>query len=91
MARNLRKAGHDVAVWSHTTAKPAKHAAEVGAVACATPKDVAAQADCIFLCVGDSTMSEQVILGKSGLVEGAKPGTVIVDNFGVWRDRPFPS
>jgi len=79
MARNLRKAGHDVAVWSHTRAKADKLAAEEGATVCATPKEVAAQADCIFLCVGDSAMSEQVILGKDGLIEGAKPGTVIVD------------
>jgi 3-hydroxyisobutyrate dehydrogenase-like beta-hydroxyacid dehydrogenase len=79
MARNLRKAGHDVAVWSHTAAKADKLAAEDGAIACATPKEVAAQADFIFLCVGDSEMSEQVVLGKDGLIEGAKPGTVIVD------------
>jgi 3-hydroxyisobutyrate dehydrogenase-like beta-hydroxyacid dehydrogenase len=79
MARNLRKAGHEVAVWSHTRAKADKLATEDGAVACATPKEVAAQADFIFLCVGDSEMSEQVVLGKDGLVEGAKPGTVIVD------------
>jgi 3-hydroxyisobutyrate dehydrogenase-like beta-hydroxyacid dehydrogenase len=79
MARNLRKAGHDVAVWSHTASKCEKLNAEVGVQVCATPKDVAAAADCIFLCVGDSAMSEQVILGKDGLIEGAKPGTVIVD------------
>jgi 3-hydroxyisobutyrate dehydrogenase/2-hydroxy-3-oxopropionate reductase len=79
MAQNLRKAGHDVAVWSHTRSKADKLAAEAGAVACATPKEVAAQSDFIFLCVGDSEMSEQVVLGKDGLIEGAKPGTVIVD------------
>lgn len=79
MARNLRKAGHDLAVWSHTTAKADKLAAEAGVTVCSTPKEVAAEAECIFLCVGDSAMSEQVVLGKDGLVEGAKPGTVIVD------------
>ena len=79
MARNLRKAGHDVAVWSHTGSKADKLAAEAGVTICATPKDVASQAECIFLCVGDSAMSEQVVLGKDGLAEGAKPGTVIVD------------
>jgi 3-hydroxyisobutyrate dehydrogenase/2-hydroxy-3-oxopropionate reductase len=79
MARNLRRAGHDVAVWSHTKSKAEQLAKETGVTVCATPKDVAAQADCIFLCVGDSAMSNEVILGSNGLIEGAKPGTVIVD------------
>ncbi len=79
MARNLRRAGHDVAVWSHTADKARKLAAEEGAVACATPKDVGAAADCIFLCVGDSAMSEQVVTGEGGIAEGARNGTVVAD------------
>jgi 3-hydroxyisobutyrate dehydrogenase/2-hydroxy-3-oxopropionate reductase len=80
MARNLAKAGHEVAVWSHTAEKAGQLASEQkGVTACTTPKDVAAAAECTFLCVGDSRMSEQVILGKDGLVEGAAPGSVIVD------------
>ena len=79
MARNLRRAGHDVAVWSNTKSKADRLAAEVGATVCATPKEVAAAAECTFICVGDSDMSGQVILGKDGLIEGAKSGSVIVD------------
>lgn len=79
MARNLRKAGHDVAVWSHTAAKAQKLAAEHGALACSTPAEVAAASECVFLCVGDTAMSEQVILGPQGIIEGAKPGTIVVD------------
>src|ERR1700684_2699673 len=58
MARNLLKAGHDVALWSHSGGKAAKIAAEAGGKACATPADVARHAECVFLCVGDSAMSE---------------------------------
>ncbi|MBK5294963.1 MAG: NAD(P)-dependent oxidoreductase [Acidobacteriia bacterium] len=80
MARNLARAGHDVAVWSNTRAKADQLAREVSSVSVQpSPREVAAKADCIFLCVGDTKMSEQVILGKDGLIEGAKPGTVIVD------------
>ncbi len=79
MARNLLQAGHDVALWSHTASK-AEELAKTGAgKACATPAEVATNADCIFLCVGDSAMSEQVILGANGIIEGAKSGTVVVD------------
>ncbi len=80
MARNLIRGGHDVAIWSHTSEKAKKLVAEEKkGKAVASPKAVAKHADVIFLCVGDTAMSEEVILGKNGLVEGAKPGTVIVD------------
>ena len=79
MARNLLRAGHEVALWSHTADKARKLAAEEKGVFCALPRDVAAQADVIFLCVGDTDMAETVIVGSDGLIAGAKPGTVVVD------------
>jgi 3-hydroxyisobutyrate dehydrogenase/2-hydroxy-3-oxopropionate reductase len=79
MARNLLRAGHEVALWSNTGSKAKELAAAEKGVACNTPREVAERSDCIFLCVGNTEMSEKVILGKDGLVEGAKPGTVIVD------------
>ncbi len=81
MARHLveRDNQNQVAVWSHTAAKAARFAKEHGATACGTPKEVAAQADVVFLCVGDTAMSREVILGEEGLIRGAKPGSVIVD------------
>jgi 3-hydroxyisobutyrate dehydrogenase/2-hydroxy-3-oxopropionate reductase len=80
MARNLARAGNEVAVWSHTASKAARLAAEqTGVTACATPKDVAASSECTFLCVGDGKMSEQAILGPDGLVQSAAKGSVIVD------------
>ena len=80
MARHLLEKGNQVAVWSHTASKAARLARENGAIACATPREVAAQADVIFLCVGDTEMSREVILGADGLIHGAKPGSVIVDS-----------
>src|SRR6267154_1829624 len=79
MARNLLRAGHDVALWSNTAAKAKELADAAKGVFCETPKQVGAAADCIFLCVGDTEMAEEVILGKDGIVEGAKSGAVIAD------------
>lgn len=79
MARNLLRAGHQVWAWSHTAAKAARLAQEEGAVACETPRQVAESADCIFVCVGDTSMSEQVILGPEGLIHGLRPGAVVAD------------
>jgi 3-hydroxyisobutyrate dehydrogenase-like beta-hydroxyacid dehydrogenase len=79
MARNLLRAGHEVSLWSNTADKAQKLAAEEKGRACSTPREVAQNADCIFLCVGDTAMSKHVILGKDGLIEGAKPGAVVAD------------
>lgn len=80
MARNLLRAGHDVALWSHTGEKARRLAAEAGGIACGTPAETAARAtDGIFYCVGDSAMSERVALGPGGIIEGANPGAIVAD------------
>src|SRR5215470_1564945 len=79
MARNLLRAGHEVALWSHTAGKARELAEAEKGRFCATPKEVAQNADCIFLCVGDTAMSERVILGADGIIEGVRSGTVVAD------------
>jgi 3-hydroxyisobutyrate dehydrogenase/2-hydroxy-3-oxopropionate reductase len=79
MARNLLRAGHNVAVWSKTASKAGQLASEAGAVACATPAEVAKQADVVFLCVGDTAMVEEVLLGPGSVIEGGRKGMVVVD------------
>lgn len=79
MARNLLRARHDVALWSHTAEKARRLAAEEKGTFCETPRQVAEQADYIFLCVGDTAMTSQVILGEDGILEGARPGSVVAD------------
>jgi 3-hydroxyisobutyrate dehydrogenase-like beta-hydroxyacid dehydrogenase len=79
MARNLLKAGHEVALWSHKSAKAEQLVSEAGGKACATPAEVAKNAECVFLCVGDSAMSETVILGPNGVKSGGKKGLIVVD------------
>ncbi len=48
-------------------------------MACGSPREVGEQAECIFVCVGDTKMSEDVLIGKNGVIEGGKPGTVVAD------------
>jgi len=79
MARKLLAAGHDVALWSKTPGKAEAAAATGKGTVCGTPRDVAAASECVFYCVGDSAMSREVAVGADGLIEGAKPGTVIAD------------
>src|SRR5207244_12671707 len=79
MARNLIRAGHDVALWSHNGAKATQLASEAGGTPCQSPKHVAEQSECIFLCVGTTDMSGEVTVGPKGIIEGAKPSTVVAD------------
>lgn len=79
MARNLLRAGHQVALWSHTSAKARRLAEEEKGIFCESPKQVAQQAECVFVCVGTSEMSEQVALGADGIIAGARPATAVVD------------
>ncbi len=80
MAEHLIGAGHDVALWSHTDSKARElAAAHQKARHCATPAEVGEFADCIFLCVGDSAMSEEVLTGGNGVIEGIRAGAVVAD------------
>ncbi len=79
MARNLLRAGHEVALWSHTTQKARQLAADEKGVFCETPRFVGERADYIFLCVGDTDMADRVIIGPDGIIEGARPGTIVAD------------
>jgi len=79
MARNLARAGHQLAVWSNTASKAQQLAQDEKAVACDSPKQVAERSDCVFSCVGDTSMAEEVLTGKNSVLEGAKPGAVVAD------------
>ena len=79
MARNLLRAGHEVALWSNTTAKAKELAAAEKGKFSSTPKEVAQDADCVFLCVGNTAMTERVILGDQGVIEGVRSGAVVAD------------
>jgi 3-hydroxyisobutyrate dehydrogenase/2-hydroxy-3-oxopropionate reductase len=79
MACHLLHAGHDVALWSNTGDKARELALQGKGTACASPKEVAERSDYVFYCVGNSEMSREVAIGKSGLIEGVRAGTVVAD------------
>ncbi len=79
MAQHLVVGGHTLAVWSNNQRKAKDLAGAMGATFYATPAEVAENSECVFLCVGDTAMSREVILGEKGLAKGAKKGFVIAD------------
>jgi 3-hydroxyisobutyrate dehydrogenase/2-hydroxy-3-oxopropionate reductase len=79
MARRLLQAGHEVALWSHTAGKAEKLAKEGSGTACGSPAEVASKSECVFLCVGDTAMSHEVLLGKHGVIGGGQAGNIVAD------------
>ena len=78
MALNLVRAGHTLAVHARRAESMAP-LAEAGAATCDTPADVARRATIIFTMVADTPDVEEVILGDGGIIEGVRPGSVVVD------------
>jgi 2-hydroxy-3-oxopropionate reductase len=78
MALNLRQAGYPL----HVHARRAEALAPLlaaGAIACASPAEVARQVDILFTMVADTADVEHIILGEQGVLAGARPGLVVVD------------
>ena len=79
MVLRLIGAGHRVVVWGRTTAK-LQPAVDAGASAAASPAELAAQCEAVFLCVTDGDAVEQVVFGARGVAEGARRGSLIIDH-----------
>ncbi|QRI65264.1 NAD(P)-dependent oxidoreductase [Shinella sp. PSBB067] len=81
MAGHLKvKGGHEVAVYNRTFAKAEKWAAAFGGKAFRTPAEAAKDADFVFTCVGNDDDLRAVTIGKDGVLEGMKPGAILIDN-----------
>ena len=84
MARNLAAKGFPLSLTNRTMEKAVRLAADLAGsaapvAALATPALVAASSDVVVSCVSDGPDVEEVHLGRHGTIEGARPGTVVVD------------
>ena len=78
MAANVLRAGYDLTVWNRTPGRITP-LAEAGAAVAAGPADLAGRSDIIITCVSDTPDVEAVILGPGGVIEGARPGALVID------------
>jgi len=78
MSKNLLKAGHKLVVHS-LGAAAVEELVEAGAERGASAKDVASRTDTIITMLPDGPEVEQVALGPEGVLEGAKPGSLLID------------
>jgi len=78
MARNLLKAGYSLVVHSRSRG-PVDEIAGAGAKVGISPRDVVAQCDVLITMLPNSPDVEQVVLGRDGVIEGARPGLILLD------------
>lgn len=79
MAKNILKAGYRVVVHNRSR-QAVKELVTLGASEAFSPREVASQADIIFTNLPDSPDVEAVTLGEEGIIHGARPGAIFIDN-----------
>ena len=79
IARNILKGGFPLLVHNRSHGAVDELVAE-GAAKADSPAEVAAQVDVVFTNLPDTPDVEKVVLGERGILEGAHPGLIFVDN-----------
>jgi len=78
MAKNLLKAGYPLVVYD-IVPSPVAELVAAGATAGTSCADVAARSDVIITMLPNSPDVRQAVLGQGGVIEGASPGSIVVD------------
>jgi len=78
MARNLMKKGYSLKVYDIRN-EPVEELVKEGAKRGYSPKDVASESEVVITMLPDSPQVKEVVLGKDGIIEGAKEGTILID------------
>jgi 4-hydroxybutyrate dehydrogenase/sulfolactaldehyde 3-reductase len=78
MARNLIKKGFDLVAFD-LNGKAVQALVEAGAKAASGPADLASRADVVITMLPDSPDLETAVLGRGGVLEGIRPGSLYID------------
>jgi 3-hydroxyisobutyrate dehydrogenase len=80
MAGHLAAKGHEVTVYNRTAAKAEQWVKQHGGRAARSPRDAAAGAEFVFLCVGNDDDIRSVAYGEDGALAGMGAGAILVDH-----------
>jgi 3-hydroxyisobutyrate dehydrogenase-like beta-hydroxyacid dehydrogenase len=86
MSRNLAKAGYEVVVFD-LSAAAMKTAADYAATAAASAREAAASADAVLISVPGPQEDEDVLLGRDGVLAGARKGLLVIDTTTITVDQ----
>jgi 3-hydroxyisobutyrate dehydrogenase-like beta-hydroxyacid dehydrogenase len=79
IAANLLKHGHALTLLDHPGNQPTADLVAAGARLATTPAAVAQAADTVILVVTGSPQVEAVLLGEGGVLQGLRPGSLVID------------
>lgn len=78
MAANILARKFDLTVWNRTSSKT-QELVRQGARAAESPAEVAVASSMVVICVTDESAVSDVLFGPQGVVQGARPETLIID------------
>lgn len=78
MARNLKAAGAALVVHNRSEG-PVRELAAEGMSGGGSPRGVAEQVDAVVTMLTDTPAVEAVLMGENGVVEGLRPGSLVID------------
>ena len=80
MARHLQQKGYPTTVYNRTQSKAQQWAQAHAGKAAATPREAAAEADVVLLCVGNDDDVRAVVYGTDGVLASMRRGAILVDH-----------
>jgi len=87
MAGYISKAGHNVTVYNRTKSKAQNWIKEYKGKMAGSPEEAAKDSDFVFTCVGNDNDLKEVAIGKKGIFNTIKKGSVYIDNrFGPFKN-----
>ena len=79
IARNVLKQGYPLTFLEHPGNQPVADLLEAGATTQTSARVLASHSDVLILCVTGSPEVEAVLTGPDGVLQGLRPGTIVVD------------
>lgn len=86
MSRNILKAGHELTVYD-VRPEPLETLVQEGANAAASPCEVGAAADAVFIMVLNVEQVKAALLTEDGLLAGLKPGSTVICTATIGRSQ----
>jgi len=78
MSKNLLRSGYALIVYNRSHAA-VRDLVAAGAEAAGSPREVAERADVVITMLPNSPHVQQVLFGTDGVIEGARPGSLVID------------
>lgn len=78
MSKNLIKAGYSLFVYNRSVSA-VQELVQLGAKKAQSPKELASLCEVVITMLPNSPEVKEVVLGANGVLEGARPGTILID------------